>query len=283
MSLTFNEKSHRYRLDGQHVTGVTTILSGGIPKPALVHWAGKTVAEWVTNPENLTDLQYLLAGDQETATKFLTGLPAKERDTAAERGTEVHDLAEQLAKTGEVDAPEELFGFIEGYLQFLEDWQITPVLTEVTLANREHWYSGKVDLLATSPLLMTQEDIDAGRLIQIDLKTSKGVYMETALQTAAYARAEFFIAEDGHETPMPEVIKNYVAHVTPMDREGVNERYEGKPLGTTLYQLAGSPSEIDNHFEMFLHAKAVHEDAKARAKVDMVPMIPPVPAVKAAA
>lgn len=31
--LVFKESSHRYRMDGKHVTGVTTILGGGIQKP----------------------------------------------------------------------------------------------------------------------------------------------------------------------------------------------------------------------------------------------------------
>ena len=283
MSLTFNERNHRYRLDNKHVTGVTTILSGGIPKPALVRWAPRVVADWVTDPGNLEELQYLLAGDRDEAARFLAGLPTKDRDSAAERGTEVHDLAEHLAKAGEADVPDELFGFLDGYMEFLDTWQITPVLAEVALANREHWYAGKVDLLATSPVLMTPEDIEAGKVIQIDLKTSKGVYLETALQTAAYARAEFYVDESGSEHPMPEVVKTFVAHVTAGDREGINARYGDKPLGTSLYQLAGSPAEIDEHFTQFLHAKAVHEDAKARAKAEMLPMIPPVPAMRAAA
>lgn len=271
MSLTFNEASHRYKLDGKPVTGVTTILGGGIPKPALVWWAPGVVAKWVTDPANADKLTELLAGDTDQSVKFMQALPNKERDSAAERGTEVHDLAEKLATTGEVEAPEDLVGFVEGYMDFLDEWQITPVLVEVVLANREHWFSGKVDLLATSPLLMSQADIDAGKLIQIDLKTSKGVYFETALQTAAYSRAEFYLDGD-KEVPMPEVVKTFVAHVTPMDREGINARYEGSPLGTSLYPLATSPAEIDEHFQQFLHAKAVHEDAKARGKKKLEPI-----------
>ena len=276
MSLTFNEKSHRYRLDGKHVTGVTTILKGGIPAPALVRWAPTVVAEWVVDPENLDHLKNLLRGDTESAVKFLKLLPTKERDLAGERGTAVHDFAEQLITDGTVDIPEELAflsSFVEGYADFLDEWQITPVLTERITANRAHWYSGKFDLFATSPLLMSQDDIDAGKVIQIDPKTSKGVYGETALQTAAYARAEFYIGEDGKETPLPEVVKTFVAHVTPLERESQGGiRYEGKPLGTSLYLLAGSPAEIDHHFEMFLHAKAVHEDTKIRDQIIGEPM-----------
>ncbi|PCC37440.1 hypothetical protein [Glutamicibacter sp. BW77] len=34
--LTFKESSHRYKLDGDPVTGVTTLIGGGVPEPALI-------------------------------------------------------------------------------------------------------------------------------------------------------------------------------------------------------------------------------------------------------
>lgn len=271
MSLTFKESSHRYTLDGQHVTGVTTIIKGGIPAPALVWWAGGVVAKWAMDPTNDGKLAELKAGEVEAGVKFLQMLPNRERDEAGENGTAVHDMAERLIQDGTVKIPAEfahLASHVEGYADFLDAWQITPVLVERILANRKHWYSGKFDLYATSPLLMSKADIAAGKVVQIDLKTSKGVYGETALQTAAYARAEFYMDDHGNESPLPEVVKTFVAHVTPNERESeVGKRYEGWPLGTSLYQLAGSPAEIDQHFEMFLHAKAVKDDAKARDSI----------------
>lgn len=277
--LVFNESVHRYRLDNKPVTGVTTIIGGGVPKPALVWWAGTVVAKWALDAENathLSGLQSSYTGEKDDQSlKFLQLLPNRERDAAAKRGTAVHDLAEQLNLTGDADVPEDLEGFIEGYISFLDTWQITPVLAEVIVGSREHWYSGKVDLFAQSPLLQTAEEIAAGCVIEIDLKTSKGVYMDTALQTAAYARAEFYM-DGGKERPIPPVSKAFVAHVTPMDREGLNARYGDEPLGTTLYLLSDSPEEIDEHFQHFLHAKAVHEDAKVRAKTKLEPMTAPI-------
>lgn len=264
--LVFTESTHRYKLDGKPVSGATTILGGGIPKPALIWWAPGVVAKFVTDPDNAGKVNELLAGDRDTAVRFLQSLPNKERDSAAERGTKVHDLAEKLATTGEVDAPEDLVGFIEGYLDFLDRWQITPVLVERIVANRTQWYSGKFDLIATSPLL------NGGKPVMVDLKTSKGVYLETALQCAAYSMAEFYVDDNGNEQPMPELAATYVCHVTPLDREGINARYEGSPLGSTLYQLSADREEIAEHYQQFLHAKAVHEDAKAREKSKMSPM-----------
>ena len=54
--LVFYPKSHRYKLDGAWVPGVTTLIGKGLPKPALPYWAARTVAEWVAdNPDGKTD------------------------------------------------------------------------------------------------------------------------------------------------------------------------------------------------------------------------------------
>ena len=49
MTIKFSEKAHRYWLDGKHIPGVTTLIKGGIPAPALTYWAARTVAEWVAD------------------------------------------------------------------------------------------------------------------------------------------------------------------------------------------------------------------------------------------
>lgn len=256
--LSFTHNGHRYKLDGKPVTGVTTLIGGGIPKPALIAWAPRIVAEWVTDPEHRQDLDILLAGNRDHAIREIKSIPTKERDAAGERGTEVHHYAEIVANDGEVDVPEDLAGYIEGYVQFLEDFQITVLHTEMSVGNRTHWYAGTLDMICTSPFLA------GGLPVMIDLKTSKYVYGETALQNAGYCRAEFY-GLDGDEHPLPKVHASFVAHVTPMDRDGINARYGDKPLGTSLYQLADSPEQIDEQFGMFLAAAYIAKTAKTRA------------------
>lgn len=254
--LTFTHNGHRYRLDGLPVTGVTTILNGGVPKPALVRWAPRVVAEWVTDPENRQHLDELLMGDPEAAIRELKELPTKVRDEAGVRGTAVHDHAEVLHNTGEaVDVPEELVPYVEGYVEFLDKWQIHTLLTERPVANRKDWYAGKFDLFCTSPFLA------GGKPVQIDLKTSNGVYGETALQTAAYAKAEFYIDEDGNEHPLPEIAATYVAHVT--------------KTGTQLYQLAADREQIEEHYRMFLAAAYTHKTTKLRESIITEPLDTP--------
>ena len=219
MSLTFNAKTHRYRLDGKPVTGVTTLISGGIPKPALPYWAAKSVAEWVAEHPGLTD-QIAEMGGKGPLVAFLKGVPWQKRDDAGARGTDVHDLGEKLVHGEAVDVPERLAEMVGGYARFLDLWQPVPVLTEKSVANRKHWYAVRFDLIA---------DIDGVRWL-LDLKTAKGVYGDNCLQTEAYRSAEFYVTDEDPETeiPIPEGIERLgVIHIredgsdlVPLDSSG---------------------------------------------------------------
>ena len=141
--LTFTHNGHRYKLDGLPVTGVTTILNGGVPKPALVYWAGKTVAEYVE--ANPLEIESLRAREDVDFVRELAGIPAKIRDDAGVTGTAVHDFAEALAATGTVeDVPDELAGYVEGYADFLDRFQITPLLMERPCAIPQGLVRGQV-------------------------------------------------------------------------------------------------------------------------------------------
>lgn len=232
MSLTFNEKTHRYRLDGASVSGVTTLLGKGLPKPALPHWAAKSVAEWVADNPDLTD-EIKRMGGRGPAVAFLKNIPWQARDDAAIRGTDVHDLAEKLAHGEEVQVPEHLAGYVEGYLAWLDATGFQPIITEKPCANRKWAYAGKPDAIGTfehGPL--------AGKTVLLDWKTSRGVYGETALQTAAYARAEFYMDGDD-EAPLPPVDATAVVHI----QDGLTE----------MYVLATTSEEIDEAFKVFTH------------------------------
>lgn len=262
--LTFSPAGHRYKLDGLPVTGVTTLIGGGVPKEMLIPWSAEQAGLWA-----LSNLERLPMMDPNEALREMKYAWRKHRDDAGATGTAVHHLAEQLSRTGEVDADEDLIGYVEGFAQFLDDWQITPVLLERPCGNRTHHYAGTFDMYATSPLMA------GGKLVQIDLKTSKGVYGETALQLAAYARAEFYIDDHGNEQPMPEVFATYVAHVTPMDRAGKHERYGDRPLGTSLYLMAENPAQIDEHMGWFLAAAYTAKAKKARELLAREPLALP--------
>lgn len=195
-------RGHRYTIDGQPAPGVTTLLGAGFPKPALVHWAANTVAEYVADatPEHLEALRGL---GRDAMYDQLRKAPNRTRDRAAARGTDVHRYAEQLVRGDAIDVPDDIAGYVDAAVAFMNDWRINPVLTEALVASRRHMYCGTVDLVA---------DLPDGRRAIMDYKTGKqlrrnekGVYPEAALQLAAYRHADTYVGDDGTELPMTEV------------------------------------------------------------------------------
>jgi len=236
MTLKFNANSHRYWIDGRPVTGVTTLMKGGLPKPALMYWSAKSVAEFVAdNPEQVKAMWE--EDNRRKTVEALKGVPWDKRDEAAARGTEVHALAADVVHGIEVVVPPHINGHVEGYASWLDRFAVAPVLTECSVGNRKHWYAGRFDLIADF----------GGYRWMLDVKTSKGVYSDTAIQTDAYRNSEFYVTDDDPDTelPMPEGIERLgVLHVT--------------EDGTTLYPLQsdGEP------FRDFLHIAWISKRSK---------------------
>lgn len=189
--VAFGKPTHYYEdANGKRIPGVTTILNEGLPKPALINWAANATAEAAVNRwDELTDM-----GPADRL-KILKAARYADRDAAAKRGTEVHDLAEKLMLGQEVTVPDELRGHVEAYVKFLDDWQPEPVLTEVTVINYTHGYAGTLDMVM---------DCRSQRVLA-DIKTTRsGIYGETALQLAAYRYAEVYLTADG-EKDLPDI------------------------------------------------------------------------------
>lgn len=195
MSLVFYPKSHRYKLDGQWVPGVTTLIKEGLPAPALMYWSARSVAEYVA--DNADDVDALRRMGRGPMVQALKEVPWQKRDDAGERGTEVHALAEKLVAGEEVEVPELLAGYVDSCVAFLDEWQPKPLVVERPLGNRSHWWAGTGDLFAELP---------DGSTVLFDHKTARsGIWPETAFQLNAYANAEFYVDEDGEERPIPKV------------------------------------------------------------------------------
>lgn len=238
MTLKFTESTHRYYLDGKPIQGVTTLLKGGIPAPALTYWASRTVAEYVAdNAEQVEALRRMGRGPLVAALKEV---PWQQRDEAAVRGTDVHAIAEKLLHGAEVEIPPHLTDHVSGYLRFIDEWNVQPTLTERSCASREWGYAGRFDFIGT-----IGGEFE-GATVLADWKTSKGVYGETACQTAAYAMAEFYVNDGDPDTEhdMPGVDRIAVVHIT--------------AEGTTIHDLGS----IDRAFSIFTHAQFVAKEAK---------------------
>lgn len=202
-------RSHHYQdATGTRIPGVTTIIGDGIPKPALVNWAANATAEYaVDNWNTLGDLS------PSARLKELTGARYAVKDAAANRGTQVHAIAERLVAGETVDVPAELVGYAESYARFLDDFSVEPVHVEFSCYSIRHGYAGTGDLIAWL------ETPELGRHLALcDVKTNRsGIFAETGLQLAGYRYAETIIdtVDSDVHYPMPEVHACYGIHVTP--------------------------------------------------------------------
>lgn len=255
MPLTFDAEKHIYRLDGKRVPGVTTLIGGGIPKPQLIDWAARAVALFVDdNPLEIDRLRK----EPEPTEDNPRGLSALaltlskvhnvKRDTAALRGTEIHDLGQRYLEGEEVEIPLGHEQEVEGLVKFIEDWELEPLIVEHSLANRAERYAGRVDFIGTSPYL------NGGEPVLIDWKTSNGVYGDTAMQAAAYALADFHVTDDDPATELeiPHITQTFVAHIRP----GLTE----------LHPLAVDRAEMERQFEIFRAAASIYRTTNERKK-----------------
>lgn len=192
-------KNHAYYLrqaDGSEVKldGVTTILSNGIPKPALVYWAANSTSDYATDHwDELAELP--LSKRNETLRKSRYAIS----DEAKARGTEVHDLAERIAHGEEVEVPTEIRGHVESAVKFLDEFEVEVILTETSVFHDRALYGGTFDLLLRSKLF-------PGRVILADWKTNRtGIYPETALQLTAYAKATHYLDAEKREQLISEL------------------------------------------------------------------------------
>ena len=183
-------RGHSYYLGDRKLDGVTTIISKGLPKPALVNWAANTAAAYAVD-----EWDALASLPPSERLKRISKAHEASRDKAAVRGTQVHALADKLANGEEVVVPDELAGHVESCVRFLDDWDPSTVFTEMPVYHEKYLYAGTLDLLV---------EMD-GETWLLDFKTSKsGAYGDTAFQLAAYANATHGL-HGGQVIPMPVV------------------------------------------------------------------------------
>jgi hypothetical protein len=201
---TTTNRGRTYLWRDETFDSVTTILSGGIPKPALTNWAAKSVAEYVA--ANLDEVRAIASKDTAAAIDLMKGSPWRQRDAAAAQGSDIHAWAEAHVLGKQPPAPPKAHKpYLDGFLRFLDEWQPAYEMSEATVYSRRYGYAGTLDAIAT---------IDGARTL-IDYKTGKGVYGEVALQLAAYRFAEFVGMPNGDEVPVGPVDAAAVLHLTP--------------------------------------------------------------------
>lgn len=218
------------------VTTIKNVLGGG---QGLIDWAaGRVAARAVDLAERFRDGRIgrdeLLVGLLDPA---LAQAHNEERDRAADFGTCFHSLVEAWA-TGaraELPADADMLGRATHFLEWERSERPKWLLNEFPVFSREHRYAGTCDAIC---------EIGGARLI-VDVKTSRSVHADYALQLAAYRYAAFRLA-DGFEEPIPEVDGCAILHA--------------RPDGCSLLELEAGPDQ----FEAFLACRRLLDWRRAQ-------------------
>ena len=200
------------------------------------------------------------------------------RDSAGDRGQNVHDALELWAKNGVPPQPAvyalEEQGYVSALADFLVDSGAEPVRSEVMVASMKHKYAGRYDLdtqipngaevvVKTFPKMKDIRMRIPGGLYLLDLKTSKDVYDTHFIQLEGYEAGRI---ECGYE---PTLYRG-VIHVTEDGRYELRlnlERY-GRSDGEKKYQTRfedGKPLATFTDFKHVLGTYKALQRVKGRS------------------
>lgn len=180
--LVFDEAKHRYTYKGEYVPGVTTVLGAQIPKPALMFWTVKVMAEYLhenfqlERPYSLDEFSALVESGKKAHS--IKKVEAATIGTKAHAWIEAHIRA-ALHSEPYPDMPEDaqVLNAVNAFMTWESSNQVVYIASEKKVFSRDWMVAGIADVLATVN----------GRNTLIDLKTSNTIYDEHYMQTAAYA------------------------------------------------------------------------------------------------
>lgn len=182
MNFQFNEKTHRYTLDGKSLVGVTTVV-GIIDKPQLISWASNMAVDYI-------DKNFPTFEQMQSDTKALSNVLEDarkawcyKRDSAGDVGTSCHNWIEQYAKSKINDTEylpeyenEQVEKMVNKFIEWANENNIKFLLSEQRLYSKTHFFAGTVDLLI-------ERD---GKKYIADIKTAKDIYQQNFIQMAGY-------------------------------------------------------------------------------------------------
>lgn len=172
----WRDEYHRYYYGNRlgPFPGVTSVAGIVDKSGPLVGWAKRQVA--ASAVRNLPELTTRAAADPYEAEGWLASIPDLKRDAQANLGSGVHDLASK-SLSGAVLPTDDERPYVEQYFAWQQAMQPTILYSEQACIDTRRGYGGTFDL---GVLL-------SGIYTLIDIKTSRNVYDESALQLAGYA------------------------------------------------------------------------------------------------
>lgn len=250
-----------YTIGGELYQRVTTIKNMLGKGDILIDWAAAEVSRKV---QSLIDRYH--AGDypfeallMALQSDSLAKAHNETRDKAADFGTAFHSVVEATG-SGDWSALKDLpltpefWNSVERFKSWTLEFKPTWVEAEVVVFHPELKVAGQLDALAEIQ----------GELWLIDVKTSKEVYKDFALQLAAYKYAPFIANPDGTSRPMPTIHRCGILHV-PKSGESctLNELSVGEPEFAAFKALhslywwqrnAAKPAALDPAYDLAFSA-----------------------------
>ena len=221
------DERHHYYWNGQgpipNVSGILQVVDKSGP---LIGWSKRITAEAALKHRHEL-AAWIDSFGEDSAVQMLTKAATVQRDRAANAGSEIHQFAEAIARGQDVEVPEDLAPYVAAYRTWVSRFEPEYLAAEEMVCSVKYNYAGTLDAIVRI----------AGEVWLLDYKTSKGVYLETALQLAAYGNADF-IGKPGDP-------KRYA--IPPIDQYGV---VHIRPEGAELV-----PFDVEGAFEAFLAAK----------------------------
>lgn len=233
-----------YSWRGENYWSVTTLIGGGMPKPALLPWGIRATAEGVVRQRGIL-AEMLKAcetpdacargefcGPCDQTIRWAKSLPYSQRDRAADLGTQIHEWIEahRLGKPMP-KVPAEVKQYLRVFERFVTDFEPDYQMVEASVYNRSQHYAGTLDAIVRLQLPLSERP---GQYV-LDAKTGKGVYPEVGLQLAAYRFAEFVGVADGSEQQMPPTDGGLCLHLTPAGYRLIEVRCDEEVFRAFLY------------------------------------------------
>jgi len=181
------------------------------------------------------------------------------KNRSAEEGSLVHTTIEAILKKEPVAIPDSIRPAIVAFMEFYNKNTVVPLKIEERVVSKKHGYAGTIDVLA---------EVN-GQLGVLDIKTSKAVYRDYHLQTAAYVEAF-------HEDPHLPELTSWILRIDQsrkctlcsavMREKGGNQKISGKKSncphnwGDTIGEYEFKAIEgFDSNIKAFLAAKQLWE------------------------
>lgn len=225
VKLTYRNRSHKYYVNNELKQGVTTVLGSVLAKPGLMTWPLDLAIKYLQER-----LPVVTQEDLDEARKQHT----KRRDSGANTGSIVHELAEKILN-GENPS-------LDGY-----DFEV-----KLAIGSFQEWFSAsKPEVIAVEQIIYSRNHDYAGTFDSIlrlngknylcDLKTTnasreapKGVYNEYFVQLGAYLEAYEEQRQYEEENGGTKLVKIDDVMIISCKKNGVVDTVTGTEVGVTV-------------------------------------------------